>query len=187
MPRAVHGPVRIGDLQILENTVLQLPDNELIIDDGATIGPGTMIHGSHIGTGTVVEPGAIVCDGSVVGAGCVVRAGAVVKQLSPVGDGVEIDGAPAVVIGPIATQQRPPWALSPTTSHHPPAARNPNEHDERGARRRSHPCEPTALAHRPSATGTHRLVANKPTASGGVTPGRRHSASSSAASAPAPR
>ena len=33
-----HGPVRIGDdVQILENTVLHLlPDNELVIDDGAS-------------------------------------------------------------------------------------------------------------------------------------------------------
>jgi carbonic anhydrase/acetyltransferase-like protein (isoleucine patch superfamily) len=37
-----HGPVRIGDdVQILENTVLHLlPDNELVIHDGATVGPG---------------------------------------------------------------------------------------------------------------------------------------------------
>src|SRR6185437_13567488 len=76
-----HGPVRIGDdVQILENTVLHLlPDNELVIEDGTVIGPGAMIHGCHIGPGSVVEPGAIVCDGSVIGAACVVRAGAVVK------------------------------------------------------------------------------------------------------------
>jgi carbonic anhydrase/acetyltransferase-like protein (isoleucine patch superfamily) len=65
-----HGPVRVGSrVQILENTVLHLlPDNELIIDDDAVIGPGAMIHGCHIGRGSIVEPGAIVCDGSVIGA-----------------------------------------------------------------------------------------------------------------------
>ena len=110
-----HGPVRIGDdVQILENTVLHLlPDNELVIDDGAVIGPGAMIHGCHIGAGSVVEPGAIVCDGSVVGAGCVVRAGAVVKQRSSFGDGLEIDGFPAVEVGRIDPPGRPPWALEP--------------------------------------------------------------------------
>ena len=79
-----HGPVRIGnDVQILENTVLHLlPDNDLILDDGVIIGAGAMIHGCRIGAGSVVEPGAIVCDRSVVGAECVVRAGAVVKQRS---------------------------------------------------------------------------------------------------------
>src|SRR6476646_6863888 len=60
-----HGPVRIGSrVQILENTVLHLlPDNALVIDDDAVIGPG-----------------AIACDGSVVGAESIVRAGACVKQ-----------------------------------------------------------------------------------------------------------
>ena len=108
-----HGPVRIGrDVQILENTVLHLlPDNDLVIEDGAIVGPGAMIHGCHIGARSVIEPGAIVCDGSVVGADCVVRAGAVVKQRSQFPDGSEIDGFPAVVISRIDPPRTPSWAL----------------------------------------------------------------------------
>ncbi len=108
-----HGPVRIGrDVQILENTVLHLlPDNDLIIDDGAIVGPGAMIHGCRIGARSVIEPGAIVCDGSVLGAGCVVRAGAVVKQRSRFDSGTEIDGFPAVDIGHLSEPpQMPTWA-----------------------------------------------------------------------------
>jgi len=110
-----HGPVRIGnDVQILENTVLHLlPDNDLILHDGVVIGPGAMIHGCRIGAGSVVEPGAIVCDHSVVGAGCVVRAGAVVKQRSEFGDGIDIDGFPAKEVGRVdGRPPRPPWALA---------------------------------------------------------------------------
>jgi carbonic anhydrase/acetyltransferase-like protein (isoleucine patch superfamily) len=109
-----HGPVRIGnDVQILENTVLHLlPDNELVIDDEAIVGPGAMIHGCHIGARSVIEPGAIVCDGSVVGADCVVRAGAVVKQRSHFQDGTEIDGFPAIELGHIDPPMAPAWALS---------------------------------------------------------------------------
>jgi carbonic anhydrase/acetyltransferase-like protein (isoleucine patch superfamily) len=108
-----HGPVRIGnDVQILENTVLHLlPDNELIIHDGVTIGPGAMIHGCQIGARSVVEPGAIVCDGSSIGADCVVRAGAVVKQRSRFSDEVEIDGFPAADMGRIEAPGQPAWAL----------------------------------------------------------------------------
>ncbi len=108
-----HGPVRIGsDVQILENTVLHLlPDNKLILGDGVIVGPGAMIHGCRIGAGSVIEPGAIVCDGSAIGAACVVRAGAVVKQRSTFGDGVEIDGFPAAAVGPIDAPHRPAWAL----------------------------------------------------------------------------
>ena len=111
-----HGPVHIGaDVQILENTVLHLlPDNELVLDDGVVIGPGCMIHGCHIGAGTVVEPGANVCDWSVIGRDCLVGAGAVVKQRSVFGDGLVIDGFPAREIGRLdAPPPRPAWAFQP--------------------------------------------------------------------------
>ena len=109
-----HGPVRVGnDVQILENTVLHLlPDNQLVIDDGAVIGPAAMIHGCHIGPRSVIEPGAIVCDGSAVGADCVVRAGAVVKQRSRFPDRTEIDGFPAVEVARIDPPATPAWALT---------------------------------------------------------------------------
>jgi carbonic anhydrase/acetyltransferase-like protein (isoleucine patch superfamily) len=94
-----------------------------VICDGAIIGPGAMIHGCHIGAGTIVEPGAIVCDGSVVGAACVVRAGAVVKQRSRFGDRVAIDGFPATEVERIDPPEQPTWALhiddlpTPVTDH----------------------------------------------------------------------
>ena len=111
-----HGPVRVGSrVQILENTVLHLlPDNELIIGDDAVIGPGAMIHGCHIGRGSVVEPGAIVCDGSVVGAESVVRAGACVKQRDRFGDRSVLDGFPAKLVGTLTgPPPMPGWALPP--------------------------------------------------------------------------
>jgi carbonic anhydrase/acetyltransferase-like protein (isoleucine patch superfamily) len=114
-----HGPVRIGnDVQILENTVLHLlPDTDLIIDDGVIVGPGAMIHGCRIGAGSVIEPGAIVCDHSVLGAGCVVGAGAVVKQRSQFGAGIEIDGFPAIDVGRVSAPPKvPSWAWQPDES-----------------------------------------------------------------------
>ena len=111
-----HGPVRIGSrVQILENTVLHLlPDNELVIEDDAVIGPGAMIHGCHIGRGSIVEPGAIVCDGSAVGAESVVRAGACVKQRDRFGDRSILDGFPAKLAGTLTgPPPRPGWALPP--------------------------------------------------------------------------
>jgi carbonic anhydrase/acetyltransferase-like protein (isoleucine patch superfamily) len=111
-----HGPVRIGaDVQILENTVLHLlPDTDLVIDDGVIVGPGAMIHGCRIGAGSVIEPGAIICDHSVLGAGCVVRAGAVVKQRSHFEAGTEIDGFPGIEVGRTSgAPEVPMWAWPP--------------------------------------------------------------------------
>jgi carbonic anhydrase/acetyltransferase-like protein (isoleucine patch superfamily) len=111
-----HGPVRIGArVQILENTVLHLlPDNDLVVEDDVVIGPGAMIHGCHLGAGTVVEPGAIVCDSSRIGAQSIVRAGACVKQRARFGDRAVIDGFPASQIGTLGgAPEWPGWAFDP--------------------------------------------------------------------------
>jgi carbonic anhydrase/acetyltransferase-like protein (isoleucine patch superfamily) len=111
-----HGPVRIGArVQILENTVLHLlPDNELVIEDEVVIGPGAMIHGCHIGRGSVVEPGAIVCDGSRLGANCRVKAGSLVKQRDTFGENTVVEGFPGRQVATLpAAQARPAWALRP--------------------------------------------------------------------------
>jgi carbonic anhydrase/acetyltransferase-like protein (isoleucine patch superfamily) len=109
-----HGPVRIGDdVQILENTVLHLlPHNELVVETGVVIGPGCMIHGCHLGAGTIVEPGAIVCDFSTIGRSCIVRAGAVVKQRSQFDDFSVVDGFPAKQVDSLLHPPPvPDWAL----------------------------------------------------------------------------
>jgi carbonic anhydrase/acetyltransferase-like protein (isoleucine patch superfamily) len=111
-----HGPVRIGSrVQILENTVLHLlPDNELIVEDDVIIGPGAMIHGCHLGRGTVVEPAAIVCDSSSVGPESIVRAGACVKQRDVHAGRSVLDGFPAQSVGVLTgPPERPGWALPP--------------------------------------------------------------------------
>jgi carbonic anhydrase/acetyltransferase-like protein (isoleucine patch superfamily) len=109
-----HGPVRIGNsVQILENTVLHLlPDNQLIIEDNVIIGPGCMIHGCKIREGTIVEPGAIVCDYSQVGRNCLVKAGALVKQRSNFPDHAVLEGFPAKQTESISDPLTfPKWAL----------------------------------------------------------------------------
>ncbi|HEX2172623.1 MAG TPA: DapH/DapD/GlmU-related protein [Dehalococcoidia bacterium] len=109
-----HGPVRIGArVQILENTVLHLlPDNELVLEDDVVIGPGAMIHGCHLGRGTIVEPGAIVCDGSRLGRDCRVGAGSLVPQRAEFGDDLVLEGFPVKPVGSVAGPQRlPAWAL----------------------------------------------------------------------------
>ncbi|MBZ4422577.1 UDP-3-O-(3-hydroxymyristoyl) glucosamine N-acyltransferase [Myxococcus sp. RHST-1-4] len=109
-----HGQVRIGaGVQVLSNTVLHLlPDNALVLEDGVIIGPGCMVHGCHVGAGTVVEPGAILCDGSRLGRGCLVGAGSLVKQRTIFPDGARVDGFPATQTGTLPAPPPPPrWAL----------------------------------------------------------------------------
>lgn len=109
-----HGPVRIGkNVQILENTVLHLlPDNELIIEDHVTIGPGCIIHGTVIGAGSIIESGAILCDYSSIGRNCLVRSGTLVKQRSEFAQDLVLEGYPAKISGTLEGPNiRPAWAL----------------------------------------------------------------------------
>lgn len=109
-----HGPIKIGDnVQILENTVLHLlPNNELIIDDGTTIGPNCMVHGTNIGKNSIVESGAIICDNSKLGDNTLVKSGTLVKQRSNFEDNTIIEGFPGKIIGENKSlQEKPTWAI----------------------------------------------------------------------------
>lgn len=109
-----HGPVTIGNnVQILENSVLHLlPDNELIINDNVTIGPGCIVHGTVIGSNSIIEAGAIVCDYSKLGENTLVKCGSLVKQRSIFQDNQVIEGFPAKSIGENReVQKKPSWAL----------------------------------------------------------------------------
>lgn len=109
-----HGPVTIGEnVEIHENCVLHLlPDNELIIEDNVTIGPGCIIHGSTIGEGTIIEPGSIVCDYSNLGKNTLVKAGSLVKQRSIFKNNSILEGFPAIEIGKLEKSlEKPPWAF----------------------------------------------------------------------------
>lgn len=108
-----HGPVRIGNnVQILENCVLHLlPDNELIIENGVTIGPGCIIHGTKIGENTIIEAGCTVCDDSQIGENCRIAAGSLVKQRDHIEAGKTAEGFPAKVTGENSDTARPDWAI----------------------------------------------------------------------------
>ncbi len=109
-----HGPVIIGNnVQILENTVLHLlPDNKLIIEDDVTIGPGCIIHGTTIGSNSIIESGAIVCDYSKLGKNTLVKSGTLVKQRSIFDDNAILEGFPAKFIGEnFELLKKPAWAI----------------------------------------------------------------------------
>jgi len=109
-----HGPVKIGDnVTILENSVLHLlPDNELIIHDNVTIGPNSTIHGTIVGSNSIIEAGSIVCDYSLIGENSLIKAGSLVKQRAEFQENNIIEGFPGKSIGNNEERLvRPDWAL----------------------------------------------------------------------------
>lgn len=89
-----------------------LPDNELIIEDNVTIGPGCIIHGTTIGAYSIIESGSIVCDYSKLGKNTLVKSGSLVKQSSLFSDNEILEGFPAKSTGEnIETLKRPTWSI----------------------------------------------------------------------------
>lgn len=108
-----HGPIKIGDkVTILENSVLHLlPDNELIIHDNVSIGPNCTIHGTIIGSNSVIEAGSIVSDYSIIGENSLIKAGSLVKQRDEFEENDIIEGFPGKTIGKNEeVLARPNWA-----------------------------------------------------------------------------
>ena len=96
----------------MENSVLHLlPDNELIIHNNVTIGPNSTIHGTIIGSNSIVEAGSIVCDYSIIGENSLIKAGTLVKQRDEFEKNNIIEGFPGKSIGKNQNRlEKPSWA-----------------------------------------------------------------------------
>lgn len=109
-----HGPIKIGNnVTILENSVLHLlPDNELIIHDNVTIGPNSTIHGTVIGSNSIIEAGSILCDYSIIGENTLIKAGSLIKQRDEFEENNIIEGFPGKPIGNnTQVLERPAWTV----------------------------------------------------------------------------
>jgi carbonic anhydrase/acetyltransferase-like protein (isoleucine patch superfamily) len=63
-----------------------------------TVGHQVMLHGCHIGDGSLIGIGAIVLNGAKIGKNCLVGAGALVTEGKAFPDGSMIFGSPARVV-----------------------------------------------------------------------------------------
>nr|WP_320136467.1 gamma carbonic anhydrase family protein [uncultured Amphritea sp.] len=84
---------------VQEGAVLHTdPGYPLMVEERVTIGHQAMLHGCHIGTGSLIGIQAVVLNGAVIGKNCLVGAGAVVTEGKVFPDNSLILGVPAKVI-----------------------------------------------------------------------------------------
>ena len=77
----------------------------LVIGEDVTIGHQVMLHGCHVGDGSLVGIHAVVLNGARIGRHCLVAAGAVVTEGKEFPDGSLIIGAPARVVRQLTPEQ----------------------------------------------------------------------------------
>ncbi len=95
--RADNAPIRIGDgTNIQDHCVLHVdPGLPLRIGANCTIGHRAIVHGCHIGDGSLIGMGAIVLNGASIGRRCLIGAGALVTERAEIPDETLVLGSPA--------------------------------------------------------------------------------------------
>ena len=91
-------------MNVQDNAVIHCDSGRIqVIEDDVSIAHAAVVHGSRIGSGTLIGMGAKVLGRATIGKGCIIAAGAVVPEGMDVPDGSVVMGIP----GRIRRQIRP--------------------------------------------------------------------------------
>jgi len=99
--------ITIGEgSNVQENCVLHTdPGYPLVIEREVTVGHLAMLHGCHIGEGSLVGIGATVLNGARIGKGCLIGAHAFIPEGKEIPDGSLVMGAPGKVVREVTAEQ----------------------------------------------------------------------------------
>ncbi len=104
--RGDWGGIVIGDgCNVQENcTVHMFPGVTVVLEPGAHVGHGAIIHGARIGANALVGMNAVVMDNAVVGAGCVVGALCFVPAGMEIPERKVVVGNPAKIVKDVSDE-----------------------------------------------------------------------------------
>jgi carbonic anhydrase/acetyltransferase-like protein (isoleucine patch superfamily) len=106
--RADTTPVTLGrDVNVQDGCALHAdPGFPLVLEDRVSLGHAAVVHGAHVGEGSLIGMGATVLNGARIGRSCLVAGGAVVTPGTQVPDGSLVAGVPAKVRRPLNDEER---------------------------------------------------------------------------------
>jgi carbonic anhydrase/acetyltransferase-like protein (isoleucine patch superfamily) len=94
------------DSNVQENCVLHTdPGFPLTIEPGVTVGHLAMLHGCHIGEGSLIGIGATILNGARIGKRCLIGAHALVPEGREIPDDSLVMGAPAKIVRDVTPEQ----------------------------------------------------------------------------------
>jgi carbonic anhydrase/acetyltransferase-like protein (isoleucine patch superfamily) len=96
-------PVVIGKRVNVQDGAVIHCDSEIAntIEDDVVIGHGAIVHGMHVGRGSLIGMGAVVLGRTRIGRECLIAAGAVVPPGLEVPDGMMVMGVPGKIARPV--------------------------------------------------------------------------------------
>ena len=97
--RSEAAPIEIGsESNIQDNCTIHTDEGfPTTLGDQVTVGHGAIIHGSQIGSKTLVGMGTIIMNGSTIGKNCLIGGGSLILQGTTIEDGMLVLGSPAKV------------------------------------------------------------------------------------------
>ncbi len=104
--RGDWGGIEIGDgCNVQENcTIHMFPGVTVVLEPGAHIGHGAIVHGARIGANTLIGMNAVIMDNAVIGAGCIVGALCFVPADMQVPDRKVVVGNPARIVKEVSDE-----------------------------------------------------------------------------------
>lgn len=105
--RGDSGKITFGNrVNIQDNVTVHTGKGYTVeVGDDVTIGHNAIVHGCHIGSGSLVGMGAILMNGSTVGSHCIVAAGALLPENHHYEDGTLIMGMPAKAVRKLTKEE----------------------------------------------------------------------------------
>lgn len=104
--RGDWGGIDIGDgCNVQENcTIHMFPGVTVVLEPGAHIGHGAIVHGARIGANSLIGMNAVIMDNAVIGAGCIVGALCFVPADMQVPDRSVVVGNPARIVKAVSDE-----------------------------------------------------------------------------------
>lgn len=101
------GPIRIGSrCNIQDNSVIHVErEAPCVLEDDVTVGHMAMLHGTHVGAGSLVGMSATLLSRSTIGTGSLIAAGALVREGADIPARSLAAGVPASVRRDLSAEQ----------------------------------------------------------------------------------
>jgi carbonic anhydrase/acetyltransferase-like protein (isoleucine patch superfamily) len=84
----------------------RIQDFPLVIEENVTVGHLAMLHGCHIGAGTLVGIGAVILNGASIGRNCLISAKALIPEGKIIPDNSVVRGMPGQVVSEVSDKHR---------------------------------------------------------------------------------